>query len=57
MPEEIDWSLTTWEGSRRQQHREFLVLSFREKLAVLEDFAEVAQRLRGVGLRNGSGTT
>jgi hypothetical protein len=42
MGEDIDWTLTTWEGSRRRQHREFLALSFREKLQVVEDLAEVA---------------
>ncbi len=42
MATEIDWSLTTWEGSRRDQHRAFLALSFREKLEVVEHLGEVA---------------
>lgn len=42
MREEIDWSVTTWEGSRRQQHRTFLALSFREKLEIIEELGEVA---------------
>ena len=33
----IDWSLTTWKGSRLQQHREFLALPFRRKLEVIEE--------------------
>lgn len=45
MTEEIDWTLATWEGSRRQQHREFLALSLREKIQVLEDLGEVARVL------------
>ena len=42
MAEEIDWSLTTWEGSRREQHRRFLALSLRDKLAVVESLGEMA---------------
>ncbi len=45
-PEEearIDWSLTTWKGSRRQQHREFLELTFREKLRTLEEMCDHAR--------------
>lgn len=34
---EIDWSLTTWKGSRLQQHREFYKLSFRRKIEILEE--------------------
>ena len=48
----IDWELTTWEGNRLRQLREFAALTFREKLQCLEDFAEIealfaARRLRG----------
>ena len=42
MDEEIDWSLTTWAGSRREQHRRFLALSLSEKIAVIESLAEMA---------------
>jgi hypothetical protein len=42
MDEEIDWSLTTWEGSRREQHRRFLALSLSEKIAVVESLGEMA---------------
>ncbi len=45
MADDIDWSLTTWEGNRRIQHREFLALSFREKLDVIEGLGELAARL------------
>ena len=36
----IDWSLTTWKGSRLQQHREFYALPLRQKLedGRLEDY-------------------
>jgi hypothetical protein len=42
MNPEPDWTLATWEGSRRQQHRDFLALSFRRKLEVIEQLGEVA---------------
>lgn len=57
MPEPIDWSLATWEGSRRQQHREFFALPFREKLAVIEQLGQTAaifaerRRARGLEMR------
>lgn len=43
MGEPTDWSLATWEGSRRRQHQEFLALPFAEKLAVIEQLAEMAR--------------
>jgi hypothetical protein len=43
MPDPADWSVATWEGSRRRQHQEFLALPFAEKLAVIEELAEVAR--------------
>ncbi len=39
---EVDWSVTTFEGNRRRQQKEFCALTFREKLAALKDFDEVA---------------
>ncbi|MSR06794.1 MAG: hypothetical protein EXR93_07005 [Gemmatimonadetes bacterium] len=57
MADQPDWSLATWEGNRRQQHREFLVLSFREKVKVVEHLADVARffaarrRVRGLAVR------
>lgn len=38
----IDWSLTTWKGSRLQQHREFYALSFAHKLELIEQMSETA---------------
>ena len=40
----IDWSLTTWKGSRLQQHREFLALPFRRKLEVTEEMDDHARQ-------------
>ncbi len=41
----IDWSLTTWEGSRLQQHREFLPLPFRRKLEIIEEMVDHGRRM------------
>ncbi|HEX9783094.1 MAG TPA: hypothetical protein VGA56_10260 [Opitutaceae bacterium] len=38
----IDWSLTTWKGSRLQQHREFHSLPFARKLELIEQMSETA---------------
>jgi len=45
--DDIDWSLTTWEGSRRAQLRRWLTLTVRERLQAIEDLAEVAARIAG----------
>ena len=55
MPEDCDWTAATWEGSRRRQHQAFLALPFRDKLAVIEDLADLAaffaERRRARSLR------
>ncbi|MDQ6623769.1 MAG: hypothetical protein M3Y86_09855 [Verrucomicrobiota bacterium] len=38
---EIDWSLTTWKGSRRKQHQEFHALPFSRKLEIIEEMNRV----------------
>lgn len=47
LPDDIDWSVTTFEGNRRRQHAEFCALSFREKLAALEDMDAILAVLGG----------
>ena len=45
MPDEfdaIDWSVTTWEGSRREQLRRWSELTFDEILRAQEEMAELA---------------
>jgi hypothetical protein len=42
--DEIDWSLTTWEGSRREQIRRWSKLSLREILLAQEEMQELADR-------------
>jgi hypothetical protein len=44
MPDDIDWTLTTWEGNRRRQHEEFRALPLRTKLAMIEQMSEVSER-------------
>lgn len=39
----IDWSLTTWEGSRREQLRRWSELTFDEILRAQEEMAEIAE--------------
>ena len=42
----IDWSLTTWEGSRREQLRRWSQLTLEEILQAQEEMAELAGELR-----------
>ena len=57
MPDDIDWSLTTWEGSRREQLRHALSFTLRERLQAVEDMAEVAQRFQEMRETGKSSTT
>jgi hypothetical protein len=46
---EIDWSLTTWKGSRLNQHQVHRALPLREKLRIVEEMCDrnrafIAQR-------------
>ena len=41
----IDWPVTTWEGSRRAQLRRSLELSLRERLQAIDEMAKLAQVL------------
>jgi len=44
--EEIDWSLCTWEGSKRAQIRGFLRLTVRERLEAVEAMGRLADALQ-----------
>jgi hypothetical protein len=52
--DDIDWSLTTWEGSRRAQLRDWMKLSLTEKWLAVEEMADLAreaiERRRSQGL-------
>ena len=43
IPDNIDWSLTSWEGSRRAQLRRWRALNLRQKLLALEEMTEIAE--------------
>jgi hypothetical protein len=56
IPDNIDWSLTSWEGSRRAQLRRWCALSLRQKLLALEEMTEIAEhfgRMRETGKMRG----
>ena len=61
MADEAVWRLGTWEGNRRRQHEEFRALPLREKIAVIEQLAEVTalfaarRRARGLAVRGPEG--
>ena len=44
---DIDWSLTSWEGSRRAQLRRWLALTVRERLQAIEGMVELSARIAG----------
>jgi hypothetical protein len=52
-PNGIDWSLTTWEGSRREQIRRWSELTMDEILAAQEEMEEMAQKLSPDAAQNG----
>ncbi len=43
---EINWELTTWKGSRLQQHREFYALPFARKLKIIEEMCEASRHFK-----------
>lgn len=45
----IDWSLTTWEGSRREQLRRWAELSLREIILAQEEMRELSERFAQTG--------
>jgi hypothetical protein len=45
----IDWNLTTWKGSRREQIRRWSQLTLDEILAAQEQMAALAEELRTPG--------
>ena len=50
--DDIEWSLTTWEGSRRAQLRHALTLTLRERMEAVEGLADVARRLQEMRARD-----
>ena len=56
-PEDIDWSLTTWEGSRRAQLRQALKLTLRERLAAVDGLNEVQRHFAEMRARGAFAST
>jgi hypothetical protein len=50
---DIDWALTTWEGSRRAQLRRALTLTVRERLEAMAGLADVARRFQEIRAQGG----
>ncbi len=44
VPDDFDWSVTTWEGSRREQLKRWSQLSLEEIIRAQEDMQETAER-------------
>ena len=44
--EPIDWSLTSWEGARREQLRRWAELPLERIIMALEEMEELAERLQ-----------
>ena len=43
---DIDWSLTTWEGSRREQLRRWAALPLERVILAIEEMQELAEHFR-----------
>jgi hypothetical protein len=43
--DDIDWSLTTWEGARREQMRRWSELPLERIIRALKEMEELAKRL------------
>lgn len=43
--DEIDWSLTTWEGARREQMRRWSRMPLAEMIAALEEMQVLAEKI------------
>jgi hypothetical protein len=43
---EFDWTLTTWEGARKEQMRRCSEMSLRDIVSALEEMQELADKLQ-----------
>jgi hypothetical protein len=50
----IDWSLTTWEGARREQVRRWAEMPLAEIILALEEMQVLADRLSNADKGSGS---
>jgi hypothetical protein len=51
VPSDIDWSLTTWEGARREQLRRWAALPLKNVIAALEEMEALAAILSNAETR------
>jgi hypothetical protein len=51
LPPDIDWSLTTWEGARREQLRRWAALPLENVVAALEEMDTLARQFASVESR------
>ena len=42
--DQIDWSLTTWDGARREQYRRWAALPLESIIRALEEMQEIAEQ-------------
>ena len=52
----IDWSLTTWEGARREQLRRWAELPLERIILALEEMQELAEKLAAANPAEHSGS-
>ena len=48
----IDWSLTTWEGARREQMRRWAALPLEQIIQAIEDMGEFAEKISAADSEN-----
>lgn len=46
--EQFDWSVTTWEGSRREQMRRWAAMPLADVIRAIEDMEDLSARFRVV---------
>jgi hypothetical protein len=49
---DADWTLTTWEGARREQLRRWADLPLERIIMALEEMGELAERIKGASDRD-----
>jgi len=55
MADDFDWSVASWEGSRRAQIRRWMSMTLRERLEMLEEMARLARHMEEIRRRRPAG--
>lgn len=55
MADDFDWSVASWEGSRRAQIRRWMAMTLRERLEMLEEMARLARHMEEIRRRRPAG--